>query len=67
MSATRTAAKVVGLAAAAVGLASAGVAAGAALRQKRPSLAPPELDALDRLGSLQGPSATVLTEDGVEL
>jgi pimeloyl-ACP methyl ester carboxylesterase len=67
MSATRTAAKVVGLAAAAVGLAAAGVAAGAALRQKRASMARPELDALDRLGSLRGPAVTVLTDDGVEL
>jgi pimeloyl-ACP methyl ester carboxylesterase len=67
MSTTRTAAKVVGLAAAAVGLATAGVAAGAALRQKRASMARPELDSLDRLGSLRGPSETVLTEDGVAL
>jgi pimeloyl-ACP methyl ester carboxylesterase len=67
MSATHTAAKVVGLAAAAVGLAAAGVAAGAALRQKRSSLAPPELEALERLGSLRGPSVTVPTDDGLEL
>jgi pimeloyl-ACP methyl ester carboxylesterase len=67
MSTTRTAAKVLALAAAAVGLATAGVAAGAALRQKRSSMARPELDALDRLGSLSGPAATVLTEDGLEL
>jgi pimeloyl-ACP methyl ester carboxylesterase len=67
MSATQTAAKVVGLAAAAMGLAAAGVAAGAALRQKRSSLPPAELDALDRLGSLEGSTATVSTEDQVEL
>jgi pimeloyl-ACP methyl ester carboxylesterase len=67
MSATRTTAKAVGLAAAAVGLATAGVAAGAALRQKRSSMARPELAALDRLGSLYGPAVSVLTEDGVEL
>jgi pimeloyl-ACP methyl ester carboxylesterase len=67
MSPTHTTAKVVGLTAAAVGLAAAGVAAGAALRQKRSSMARPELDSLDRLGSLQGEAASVLTEDGVRL
>jgi pimeloyl-ACP methyl ester carboxylesterase len=67
MSATHTAAKVAGLAAAAVGLATAGVAAGAALRRKRSSLAQPELDALERLGSLRGPAVTVPTDDGLEL